>query len=61
MEDSKIEAVEKAAVSSLTENDENDSEISFADLGLDETILAAIEKKVLKLLLRSRFWQFLAF
>lgn len=48
MEDSKIEAVEKAAVSSLTENDENDSEISFADLGLDETILAAIEKKGFK-------------
>lgn len=45
MEDSKIEAVEKAAVSSVTENDENDSEISFADLGLDETILAAIEKR----------------
>lgn len=48
MEDSKIEAVEKAAVSSVTENDENDSEISFADLGLDETILAAIEKKGFK-------------
>ena len=48
MEDSKIEAVDQTAVSSVAENDENDSEISFADLGLDETILAAIEKKGFK-------------
>ncbi len=48
MEDSKIEAVDQTAVSSVSENDENDSEISFADLGLDETILAAIEKKGFK-------------
>ncbi len=48
MEDSKIEAVDQTAVSSVSENDDNDSEISFADLGLDETILAAIEKKGFK-------------
>ncbi len=48
MEDSKIEAVDQTALSSVTENDETDNEISFADLGLDETILAAIEKKGFK-------------
>ncbi len=49
MEDSKIDAVSQTANDVTLSADENDSaEMSFADLGLDETVLAAIEKKGFK-------------
>ena len=61
MKDSKISAAEAAdslhmsvesQINEFSETDEteedSDGEISFADLGLDETVLAAIEKKGFK-------------